>query len=136
MKRGMKILIAVLIAIFVIFMGFASYFAMPYVKSNELIVFANKNKIESFEEDAFVSFEDLKSLQIVDIKLMEDMKGSYVELKTKKKLKFLSFDKVSISCDIKAELYTFTGNIIGQYKGEKEILFEFSNFKWNVIEVK
>lgn len=136
MKKGIKVLIAVLIALFVIFMGFMSYFAMPYVKSNEMIVFANKNKIESFEEDAFVSFEDLKSLQIVDIELMESIKDSYVQLKTKKKLKVLSFNKVSISCDINAELYTITDNIIGQYKGEKEILFEFSNFKWNVIEVK
>ena len=72
-------------------------------------------------------------MQIVEA---EDFEEVYVELKTKKKVKILSVDKVSVYCDIKADVMDDNWDKIAEYQGEKEILFKFSNFKWNVIEVK
>ena len=129
MKKGLKISITISILLILIIMGFAAYFLQPYSKSNQLIVYANKNEIESYEE-GYISYEDFKLLEIV-----ED-KGNYVELKTKQKLKILGIDSVSVLCDIKADVKDENWDIKAQYQDKKEIVFKFSDFKWNVIEVK
>lgn len=133
LKRSVKLFIAVLSVLLVLLMGCIAYFTIPFVKSNDLILAANKNEITTVTEDAFISLDNFKSLQIVEA---EDFEEVYVELKTKKKVKILSVDKVSVYCDIKADVMDDNWDKIAEYQGEKEILFKFSNFKWNVIEVK
>ena len=133
LKRKTKILIAVLSAIYILIMGCIAYFINPFIKSNDLIKVANTKAIIAVVEDAFISLDDFKSLQIVE---GYDFEEVYIELKTKKKIKILSIDRVSVNCDIKAYVMDDNWNEIAEYNAEKEIVFEFSNLKWNVIKVK
>ncbi len=136
LKRKTKILIAVLSVLYILIMGCIAYFIKPFIKSNDLILVANTKDIISVDEDykdAFISLDDFKSLQIVE---GYDFEEVYIELKTKKKIKILSIDRVSVNCDIKAYVMDDNWDEIAEYNDEKEIVFKFSNLRWNVIKVK
>ena len=69
LKRKTKILIAVLSVIYILIMGCIAYFINPFIKSNDLIKVANTKAIIAVDEDyedAFISLDDFKSLQIVE----------------------------------------------------------------------
>ena len=100
-KNLMKKNIIIIAAACVVFalLGGIAFYAIPCV-ANQSIAYVNRNGISASEESDWLSVSDLKLLQIVDDDMIrEDL---WVDLKTKTNLSWLSWNRISIICDITA----------------------------------
>ncbi len=127
------IMIAAAGVIFVLLGGIAFY-AIPYVKANQSIVYVNRNGTGASEESDWLSVSDLQLLQIVEEDMIREEIG--IELNTKTKLSWQSWNRISVICDITAAAeYTDSGEELARYRQKREIVFHFSHLKWKVVQV-
>jgi len=134
-----KTLIIVLVIVGVISCSFLAAFAfyiIPYQKGNQLITYANKQGIvvDNERESDWISNSNLKAVQIVDNSAFQQ--EIYVDIDTDANYTFIALNKVAVTYDTEIEVKDWqTFETIGDYEKNIKIIFEFSNFKWQVINV-
>ena len=134
-----KTLIIVLVIVGIIscsILAAFTFYIIPYQKGNQLITFANKQGIvvDNERESDWISNSNLKAVQIVDNSAFQQ--EIYVDIDTDANYTFIALNKVAVTYDTEIEVKDWqTFETIGDYEKNIKIIFEFSNFKWQVINV-
>ena len=125
-KKPIKIIVLCLI-MFLIIQAFLVYFSRPWVKTNEMILFANTTRCT---DDMFAS-----GLKIVDNDILSQ--DVYRKQNTKYKIVKLRLNKITFLVNIKQTIIDWDSKeMIYENEAVKEISWEFSNFRWNAIGIK
>lgn len=123
-----------IVFIIIIIFAIIFYFVIPFVEGNNLITYANNNKIGNIENSEIISISDYKKLQIVDEGLISE--NNFISIKTKRKISLQAINKFSIVYDIRATIDDSESlEKIAEYQTKREIIFCFKNFKWIVESV-
>lgn len=129
-----KSIIIVIFVLFVLLMLTLAFYSIPFVESNQLIVFANKTGAEGEFEDSCITEENYKKMYILKREISEN---EYIRFKTVPKFKLLGVTKIMIMCDVKAMIYSLDDlSINDTYNDKLNITFEFVNDRWSVINVE
>ncbi|MBQ7035282.1 MAG: hypothetical protein IJN34_06055 [Clostridia bacterium] len=132
-KKCVFILLAIG-AVVLCLLAFVAFYAVPFVRGNNIIVHVNQNGINAEVESDWITNEDLKLMQIVDNDLIRE--DTYTSIKTKTNMSWISWNKISIIYDITANVKNWDDNAkIVQCDGKREMIFVFSDFKWIVEKV-
>ena len=122
------IFIVVVLAIILIF------YAAPFVKGNNSVVYANKNVIDINSKSVWTSSSNLKKLQIVDESLIQD--NHFISIKTKSSINILSWNQILITYKINATVSDWDSlEKIKEYQETKTIVFKFLRLKWIIDNV-
>lgn len=136
----LKLLIIItFILIFIAAMAVITFYSIPYVKCNNLIISANKNKsdfssLSTENDEVFISKDDYDKLTIVPTDEIND--DRYIKIKSNKKLSIDSANSLVLKCHIVAKVTDYdTFEELNEYKGDVLITFVFKDFKWKVDNV-
>lgn len=135
----LRLLIITLILIFITIMAVITFYSIPYVKCNNLIISANKNKsnfssLDAENEEVFISKDDYDKLIIVPADEIND--NRYIKIKSNKKLSLDSVNSLELKCHIVAKVFDYdTFEELNEYTDDILITFVFKDFKWKVINV-
>lgn len=136
MKKTLIIVLVIVGVISCSFLAAFTFYIIPYQKGNQLITFANKQGIvvDNERESDWISNSNLKAVQIVDNSAFQQ--EIYVDIDTDANYTFIALNKVAVTYDTEIEVKDWqTFETIGDYEKNIKIIFEFSNFKWQVINV-
>ena len=134
MKKKIIVILSIIIAVFLILCAVAAFYAVPFVKSNECIIFANRNVISEDMGNDWISGSDIKALHIVDDAYIKD--GIYIALNTKVSISDFSWNKISLVYDITTTVKEWDSfEKIESFNQKREIVYYFSDFTWKVERV-
>ena len=134
MHKGVWIIIAALCVVVAAVLLTLAVYSIPFVKGNNSIVAANKTLLENQGDTDWISFSNLKKLQIVDDETIE--KDRNISIKTKVKPTWTAWDKVSIHYEITATAKDWdTNEIVSNHQGSVIMHFRLAGFRWVVDEV-
>jgi len=95
----------------------------------------NGNTTANISDDAshWVTNQCMDALTIVD-EINED---EYAEIKNKKSIKEISFNKIVIDCDIYIKVRDWeTWEVIKEYNANRIVTFRFSKWQWRIENVQ
>lgn len=141
MRIKRKIWIIAAIFLIVIVQLVVVFYAIPFVKVNNLLKTANNRTLSEIEEvfndetyHTFISQSDYIKMHIVEDELNAE---EYVKATAKKKLKLLNISSLKITCDTKAAVYTTDSMTpIREYTHNLTITLAFKNGRWMITSVR
>ena len=116
------------------------FYAIPFVKVNNLLKTANNRTLSEIEEvfndrtyRTFISQSDYVKMHIVEDELNAE---EYVKVTAKKKVKLLNIYSLKITCDTKIAVYnTESMTPIKKYTRNLTVNYFFKNGRWTVTSV-
>jgi len=134
-KKGVMFIICISI-VMVLVLSVCAFFSIPFVKLNNLSKSLNNgNTTANISDDAshWVTNQCMDALTIVD-EINED---EYAEIKNKKSIKEISFNKIVIDCDIYIKVRDWeTWEVIKEYNANRIVTFRFSKWQWRIENVQ
>lgn len=135
-----KIWIVVAIFLIIIVQLVVIFYAIPFVRINNLFKTANNRTLSEIEEvfndethHTFICKSDYVKMHIVEDELDVE---EYVKVTAKKKITLLNISSLKMTCDTKATVYTTNSMTpIREYSCNLIVTFVFENGRWMVTSV-
>ena len=125
-----------IVLIVLIMLVCVAFYTVPFVKlSNLSKSLNNTNTTPNIPDDTsyWVTNQCMDALTIVD----EINENEYAEIKNKKSIKEISFNKIVIDCDIYVKVRNFdTWEVIKEYNANRVVTFKFSQWQWRIENVQ
>lgn len=134
MKRKLFVMGIALSCVVTVFLGIVAFYAVPYVKADNLITHVNRNGIENCGEADWISRQDVAALQIVPSAVLQE--DVYVSFDSDLKIQLPAWGSIVLTYDLNANVQDWeTWDVTDCYHQKKEITFVFSQGKWRVTAV-